>query len=389
MINLLLPLLFIFQPHSTSKHYTSDFPTPKTGFYDAWEGHRPDQFGDPCTQEDPFVEVVVENETEDPFLNLTKLSQNLVVETKEIIIPGFKSAFNPSVIKWNGSILMSFRERNESGISTFRMGLVWLDKNFDIASPAQIIEIPPSNESSVVKCQDPRLVKIKDKLFIVYSNVLDPQPGVGENRRMFVSELTYDGRTFTASVPFCLINFDGERIQRWEKNWAPFDFEGNMLLAYGIEPHRIMFPNAEMQRVDTVANSSGNLNWEWGIARGGTPPIIEGDEYLAFFHSAKNIQTMESNGQNITHYFFGAYTFSADSPFTITKISPSPIIAPSFYDVTHDYKTWKPLRVVFPCGHYCDEEFVWITYGKQDYECWVAKLDKKQLLKSLVPVEPR
>ena len=31
-----------------------------------------------------------------------------------------------------------------------------------------------------------------------------------------------------------------------------------------------------------------------------------------------------------------------------------------------------------------DEEHVWIVYGRQDHELWVAKLDKKGLLESLV-----
>jgi predicted GH43/DUF377 family glycosyl hydrolase len=82
----------------------------------------------------------------------------------------------------------------------------------------------------------------------------------------------------------------------------------------------------------------------------------------------------------------GAYTFSPEPPFEVTRISPSPIVGKNFYHgVTH--RTWKPLRVVFPGGFVSDEKHVWIVYGRQDHEVWAAKLDKQKLLQSLIPVE--
>ena len=387
----ILLCLCAFQFHAIPDNlHHFDYPTQKVERYDPWEGHRQTNFGDdhPPSSTFPEIKPSPSKTEETPYLHLSKMSQGFVLETKQIIIPGFKAAFNPSFIKWNGSILMAFRERNEKGLSTFRMGLVWLDDEFNPISQAQILEIPQTEESSIIKYQDPRLVKIQDKLFIVYSNILDVPPGEGENRRMFSAEVHFDGTTFTASPPFCMTNFEGEKKQRWEKNWAPFEYEGNMLITYSLRPHRILSPNVSMKRVDTVANSEGSIDWDWGVLRGGTPPLIEGDEYLAFFHTCKNMKTMESGGQNITHYFFGAYTFSDQPPFNITRISPEPIVAPDFYWAP-DYKTWKPLRVVFPCGHFCDENYVWIAYGKQDHECWVVKLDKKQLLESLKPVETK
>jgi len=93
-----------------------------------------------------------------------------------------------------------------------------------------------------------------------------------------------------------------------------------------------------------------------------------------------------SEGKTIYHYFMGAYTFSNDPPFEITAISPKPIIGKHFYTGIAYKPYWKPIRCVFPCGYISDEEFIWIAYGREDHECWVAKLDKKRLLDSLVPV---
>lgn len=82
----------------------------------------------------------------------------------------------------------------------------------------------------------------------------------------------------------------------------------------------------------------------------------------------------------------GAYTFKAEPPFDITGISPEPIIGKDFYHGP-EYKTWKPLLVVFPGGFVYDNDNIWVCYGKQDHEIWIVKLDRKGLFNSLTPVE--
>ena len=85
----------------------------------------------------------------------------------------------------------------------------------------------------------------------------------------------------------------------------------------------------------------------------------------------------------MVHYFMGAYTFSPDPPFSITSMSPEPIVGEDFY-VGPSYKTWKPMRVVFPGGFIAAEKYIFVVYGKQDHEMWVVKLDKEKLLRSLI-----
>jgi predicted GH43/DUF377 family glycosyl hydrolase len=121
------------------------------------------------------------------------------------------------------------------------------------------------------------------------------------------------------------------------------------------------------------------------MPRGGTQAIFDKDHYLAFFHSWKDFPTIQSNGKKIAHYTIGAYTFDAHPPFAITAVSPEPLVSKDFYQPPY-YKTWKPMRCIFPCGMVLSEDFVWISYGRQDHEIWIAKIDKKSLLQSLVPV---
>ncbi len=83
----------------------------------------------------------------------------------------------------------------------------------------------------------------------------------------------------------------------------------------------------------------------------------------------------------------GAYTFSASPPFEITKISQEPIVGQNFYDGEYYKPYWVPVRCIFPCGFIIEDLYIYISYGRQDHEIWIAKLDKKALLMSLVPVD--
>jgi predicted GH43/DUF377 family glycosyl hydrolase len=136
---------------------------------------------------------------------------------------------------------------------------------------------------------------------------------------------------------------------------------------------------------ETLATTKGNTSWDWGVIRGGTPALKIDGHYLAFFHSSKLIKTVQSEGKNITHYVMGAYLFDEEPPFAITHISPEPIIGKDFYNGPA-YKTWKPLRCVFPCGYVHDSRHIWVVYGRQDFEIWVAKIEKDSLFESLIPV---
>lgn len=317
--------------------------------------------------------------------NLEENAQPFILETKEIKIPGYPYSFNPSITLWRGKILMAFRIRNSKTQLTNQIGLVWLDANLNLASQPYILEIPKASTPTLHKEQDPRLITIKDRLYMVYSDCIKGIL-IPEVRRIFLTEIHFNGSKFFVDTPEGLFHFEKEQELRWEKNWVPFDYQGNLLLAYSLIPHRILCPVGN-GRCETVASTLGAIYWEWGILRGGTQALLDKDQYLSFFHSSIPLATLHSNEKKITHYFMGAYTFSAEPPFAITQISPFPIIGKNFY-TSPSYKTWKPLRVVFPGGFIMKDNDIWVVYGKQDFEVWAMKIDKKKLLQSLVPVSP-
>ena len=312
------------------------------------------------------------------MIDLEKGAQDFVLETKQIHIPGFPGAFNASIIRWQGKLLLCFRVRNDKMVSTHEVGLVWLDENFNPISRAKILEI--YDKKSFAQNQDSRLIIINQRLYLVYSNFIKIEGA--DTRRMFIAELKQDNDSFFIEDSVCLRPFNGES-KRWEKNWVPFNYNEKLLLAHTILPHHIVQP---LKTGECITNSwsHSSIDWKWGQLRGGTPAVLDGNEYVAFFHSSKEMKTVHSKGEKMQHYFMGAYTFSARPPFEINRISPVPIVGKDFYHGT-EYPTWKPLRVVFAMGCLFDENYFWVTYGKQDFEIWVAKIDKKGLYQSLVP----
>jgi predicted GH43/DUF377 family glycosyl hydrolase len=319
------------------------------------------------------------------FPDLEKTAQDFILETKRIRIPGYPDAFNPSLTRWRGQILLSFRIYHPFNRSTNQIGLCWLDENLDITGEPTILEFFQNDFHSLMKRQDPRLITFGDRLFVVYNNQLKdiPRPEV---RRMLYAEVQFDGEHFYVEKSEILLHFDGENAMRPEKNWVPFDYQGSLLLGYSQIPHRILRPLPGTNTCETMDSTFASIKWNWGVPRGGTPALIEGGEYLAFFHSSKNMASVHSKGKTILHYFMGAYTFSLNPPFQITRISPEPIVGKDFYHGA-SYKTWKPVQVVFPGGFIQDGQYIWIAYGRQDHEVWVVKLDRQRLLDSLVPVK--
>lgn len=320
-------------------------------------------------------------------INLEERAQSFVLEAKQIIIPGHPHAFNPSVIRWKGKLLLAFREIPLPFL-TFNswIGLIWLDDNFCPISEPQYLNTNIATSGS----EDARLIEVDGRLYMIYSGANDLFIQEGNSYgsfRVYAAELEQIESNFAIKHIECLSRFEGEKKERREKNWVPFNYQSHLLLAYSLLPHRILRPLLDSRGIcETFSSSCGQIDWKWGELRGGTPGLLVDEQYLAFFHSWIDLATIHSNGVKMPHYFFGAYTFSSYPPFEITSISLEPIIGKHFYHGKSYSPYWHPVQVVFPCGFIFDEKFIWVTYGRQDHECWVVKLDKKKLLDSLVPV---
>ena len=316
-------------------------------------------------------------------MDLSTIEQPFVLEATQIHIPGYPDAFNPSIVRWKNRLLLSFRSRNLETNRADLIGLTWLDKDFKVVGRPQLIEMAKFGlKSSYI--QDPRLITIRDQLYMPYSDLVEDPDSEERKRKMCIAKVDFDGARFIITEIDTFHEFEGDTTNKFEKNWAPFSYQNLLLFSYTLAPHKVFLPLIGESRCATIADNQNFSQWSWGTLRGGTPALKIENHYLAFFHSSISLKSVQSNQQTMTHYFMGAYLFQDQPPFAIEKISPMPIISPDFYKGPN-HKTWKPLRVIFPCGFIYDENFIWVSYGRQDHEAWLIKLDRKKLMKSLIP----
>lgn len=320
------------------------------------------------------------------IIDLDDMAQDFVLEMKRIEIPGYPGAFNPSIIRWQENLLLSFRYIPNPKSQYFsEIGLVWLDENFWPIGIPHILDTKTNNSTISARSEDARLITVDNRLYMVYSDNKDLKISKA-GYRVYIAELSLVNGDFVANNVECILQFEGESQQKREKNWTPFDYNGNLLLAYSLDPHRILRPLLGTGSCESFSLSERSIKWAWGELRGGTQGLKDGDSYLSFFHSSIDMATVQSNNKVIAHYFMGAYVYNLEPPFEITHFSSLPIIAKGMYDGELYKPYWKPIMCVFPCGHICDDQYVWVTYGRQDREVWITKLDKKGLLESLIPI---
>ena len=283
----------------------------------------------------------------------------LVIDRKKIKIENVDNPINLSIIEDNDAFLAVFRVNDKD---TSNIGICKFDKEFNQISKHKIIDVKSKN------AEDPRIFKIKNEYYIIYNDKVLIEHNY---RIMKIAKLTKD---FDAEFITSLDLY----INTMEKNWVPFEDNGNLYLAYGLVPHKIMhLKDTKKNSLDHLIFEDGKCYsrffWEYGDPRGGTPACKTKDGYLAFFHS--------SFGKNKKkkYYVMGAYLFEPNPPYKVVKVSKEPIIV---------YP--KKTRVYFPTGFSIKKEDniekIYLSLGINDTVSEVLVIDKDNLLKSMKEV---
>ncbi len=321
--------------------------------------------------------------------------KNLVSSVFKIVLKEFPDAWNPSIIEVKEGFILTFRYLPEPIKRAYisYVGAVLLDKNFKQISPAQLLDLRKDNFLIPSQAEDARIFSYDDRLFIIYNdNPIVMNTRAIDRRDLYIAELFYshigalqeDGSIlhFDVATPIKLIHPKMYSSRIWEKNWAPFVSNGTLYLTYSINPHEILCADLETGICQPHYSTPFSNSWKWGSLRGGTPATLSDGEFLAFFHSGKPFVSGASiENESLWHYLMGAYTFSATPPFNVTRISPLPINEKSFY-----IQSENPKRVVYPGGYLISGDNIYVAYGKDDCEIWVAVINKTKLLKTLRPV---
>ena len=306
----------------------------------------------------------------------------IVQSTKQIVLQNYPDAFNPSIVQTKQGLLLSFRYIPDliNAPSTSYIGVVFLDENFDPISEPVLLNTRHLNNKTPSQSEDARLFLYRDRICLIYNDNVD-SINYWDRRDMYIAELFYEDGDFTLSTPLKLIHEGKYSTQFIQKNWEPFVWDNKLLISFTVNPHEILYPNLVSGSCYQIYDTWSTLDWGFGTLRLSTPPQLIDGEYLAFFHSGKPMVSEATQGCTLWHYFMGAYTFSAEPPFHLTQMTPQPIIHDEFYTYSSAEK-----RVVFPGGFVVNGSNIYVAYGKDDCEIWIANINKEILKKAMVPI---
>jgi predicted GH43/DUF377 family glycosyl hydrolase len=312
----------------------------------------------------------------------SKNQTDMIISTTQIKLKEFPCIWNPSLIKTKEGFLLTFRyclAPERPWISY--IGCVMLNDELKPISKAQLLNTREPGDLTSSQAEDARVFASNGKAYLIYNDNVEVECPRAEHRRdMFMAKIQFEKGQFRLTKPIKLFHPDKYQQRRIQKNWVPFDWKGNILLSYSLNPHEVIYPNLVNGECASISEVPFKNSWRWGEWRGGTPALLVDGEYLAFFHSSIFKSSSVSQGIAMHHYYMGAYTFSAEPPFEITSASTKPIIGDGFYTVSSSEK-----RVIFPGGFAAVGSTLYVAYGKDDNELWIAKIDKNKLKQSLQP----
>lgn len=270
--------------------------------------------------------------------------------------------YNCAVIDWlSQRWLITRRQTRRLGFKDQNDIVFWTlrDNRPILPYPVKIFASHPGEN-----WEDPRVLIRRGGLILTYANFL-----WNSYVHQAVAEV---GRNFVANHPVHFVyGSNGQTIREnktHEKNWAFFEFEERLHFVYLMDPHTVV--KTENAKVLTDYMTDG-FRWEYGEARGGTPPIRIGDEYWGFFHSSLD------NPKRRRRYYMGAYAFEAKPPFKITRYTPEPLLAASEDDPVKD----KLPYCVFPCGAILERDKSWlVTGGCNDCRCFWIRIPHSELV---------
>jgi predicted GH43/DUF377 family glycosyl hydrolase len=252
--------------------------------------------------------------------------------------------------------------------------------------------------------EDPRAVMVNGRTFISACNFIRYRVGQRET-------MTWPHQMISE------VNMEWQLVQRWdpaygfngrdsgsnthhEKNWLWWWRNGHPHLIYGASPHQVVPFDNNFRALGVRDPASATCHsetgcgpmehgmlkcwetkwnaivWRYGTIRGGTPPVLVGNELITFFHSSTPWTTEKRQ------YHMGAYAFENKPPFRITRITREPLLTGSRFD------RWYPSKppCFFVVGSLLRNGEWLLTGGCNDIDCAFVKIPAKDIQRLLEPL---
>jgi len=309
----------------------------------------------------------------------------------ELLIPlawqegGAARAFNPTLAAVPGGYAMCYRVVQE-GSDLRRFATCRLDEDLQVVagsvtplSDEVTFVAEDLSERSLTWHADPRYVRLGDQLYVLWND--------GANRpanHQFLAPMTTDGLHLAG--PARELTTPNRRTV--EKNWAPFEVDGQVFITYKSRPHVVLSldldPAAEKLVAEPAYQSGFASSYEvmFGILRGGAQPVRDGKSFLVLGHSS----FVGVHGRTYRAAFM---RFEAKAPFRVTEMSTVPFDLPNELGTEFAFERLNEVvgDVIYPCGLVADGDDWVVSYGINDERCAVTRVKRADVEASMGPVQ--
>lgn len=291
-------------------------------------------------------------------------------------------AFNPSLLRGDSCWILAYRLILGDGLR--RIAFCFLD--------AQLIPVPDSavpfsdlvhfaNEKELPQqarhwFADPRLFCLKGRAFISWNS------GWHEPlNHQFLQE--FDTSTLKPLGAPREMRLKGPR-RPIEKNWTLWEADG-LYATYSPSPHKILSFSLDgdgpilFRPLTEQSWYNGIYERRYGVLRGGTPPIRDGERFVAICHS------MHGDADPGYDYKAAAYAFSAKPPFAPLQRPHRPLPLADTPPRTQTALNKAVGQVIYPSGLAQDAAGWLLSYGLHDEYCALVRLSQAELHASLIP----
>lgn len=274
--------------------------------------------------------------------------------------------YNPSIIRFNGRLLMAYRWHPEHESQT-RLAIAELSDDFSVMNDRDIFVQARSAE-------DPRLFIYNGNLHIGF--VDSSWPEVNPKCVTKYGKLReYQDHWLIEDIHQPMIGRnDGASL---EKNFVFWD-SGHLTCLYQTAPELIVHCMSGDQSL--MSYKTPGPRWSWGAMRGGSVPFKYKDGWLRFFHSGLDNEPPPWRRR----YYLGAMLINQPTPpFNVLAVSKEPILRGSERDDLNEMErsgcSQYKSKVVFSLGAIEHEDGWLLSCGINDAYCGLIKIIEKDL----------
>ncbi len=280
---------------------------------------------------------------------------------------------NPGAIDIDGTVHILYRAFSNTNVSTigYATSKDGLSIDYRHDTPIYVPRAPfEKSDNGWYGCEDPRLIRVKDTLYMLYTAYNGVTPRVAITS---ISIKDFLAKRFDAWAMPQAVSPDG--IPDKDAIFIPEPVQGKYLMIHRIGAHvcadfvsSLDFNTMQLKECINLISPRKGM-WDGGKVGISTPAIKTKQGWLVLYHGVSSSTT----------YRVGCVLLDLENPTLVKARTAIP-----FFEPVEEYEHKGVVaNVVFPCGIVVREGTVYIYYGAADDKVGVATIKLAKLLAML------